>query len=625
MHLHAIACLLAVSLLGAALGQGFACGTGATITPSGDPGALIATSMESEVGVLLGELPSALRDRAAAAILARPASFWEAHARRQVRLTLYRLIYRKLSYPERGQLPLPPEEKWTITLDPAGPRRVLASGHDRVVIKYAYAGTLLSDPASPSRSEPALAKVGGAWDEPYVLPIDPDLLFQRTGYACMNEHEFPPNSVDGENAETFYDHGCTVAPPRCHVTHPQVAEDCKDALDAHVGQVETRIHFTRLAWDAATADKARFSVVTHPEGADLAVRGEGLENHRITYRYFAGDSCALVEGCVGAPGWRRLLQFDASLLNSGGRALDIGDVDYYLTGAGTTLENHNIYEYSPCHRHYHFSHYGDFTFGDAWTQPGQKRAFCLQSTARYANNESSPLENPYGNCTYQGIAAGWGDDYGAGLDCQWLDVTAVDTSHGPVTEPLRFLSNPDQFLCEGTPVLDKDGHPTFERTAFTTAKGEPVDRPRCTFVAGHSANNSAARPVTIPQDGGLTTAPCTRGQLGPLRDCGFTEQKDLGSPVACTPGAKVTLSCSLADPAVPQIVRLCERSAKLSVGVACTFRDALANQIIGTAASVEITCPAARDAEEPGGSVSLYAAPVLPEDPAQPISCVVAP
>lgn len=34
------------------------------------------------------------------------------------------------------------------------------------------------------------------------------------------------------------------------------------------------------------------------------------------------------EGCVSGTGWRRLLQFDASVHNLGAQALGIGDLDY---------------------------------------------------------------------------------------------------------------------------------------------------------------------------------------------------------------------------------------------------------------------------------------------------------
>ncbi len=592
--------------------------------PAADPGALVEVELASQVGVLLDELPAAERDRAATALLAAPEAMWTARAARQVELTLYRLVFRNFYYDGKGQLPLPPREKWRIALDAAGAERTTVGGHDLVAIRYTLTSTLLSDAGSPAEAEPALASVGGFWDEPFVLPIDPELLLQRTGYACMDESEFPPNSVDAENVSTFYDHECEAGENDCHLTEIP-SEGCVEALDAHVGKVETSVRFTRVAWDAAKAEEARVGEVTNPTGADLAVIAGGLENHRVIYRYVPPDSCAIAEGCVGGPGWRRLLQFDASVKNLGAAALDIGDVDYYLEGAGTSLGDHNIYEFSECHQHYHFSHYGDFTYGDG-PQTGQKRAFCLQSTSRYSNNEASPLTNPYGSCAYQGIQAGWGDDYGAGLDCQWIDVTDVDTAGGAVTRPLAFVSNPDQFLCEGTPVLDADGHPTFEPTDFTTKDGKPVDRPVCDFMAGWDANNTGSLEVMLPVDGGLTTAACDRGQLGPLRDCGFQEQKDAGSQITCTPGQPLTLDCTVADPLKPQVLRACERSAVLGTGVACTYRDALANEVVATGTTtITLGCPAARDASEPGGLVALYAAPLLPEDAAQAVACTVVP
>ncbi|MFT3774246.1 MAG: lysyl oxidase family protein [Minicystis sp.] len=609
-----------------ALGSLFAasCSSSAPVQPEKDPGALIKTTMTSQVGVLLDELPADMRDRAATSLLAQPSSYWEARAQSQISLTLYRLVFRQYYYDDKQQLPLPPRQAWKITLDGKGPQRTMIDGHDVVAVGYTYTSTLLSDVDSPAKAEPALAKAGGTWDEPFFLPVDPELIFQRTGYACMDESEFPPNSVDGENVATFYDQDCTVAPPDCHVTKPYPAEDCTYAVKAHIGHVDTKVHFERLAWDATAADAARVEQVTHPEGADLAVIGEGLDNNRLIYRYIPADSCAIAEGCVGGPGWRRLLQFDASVKNLGGKALDIGDVDYFISGAGTTLGDHHIYEFSQCHMHYHFTHYGKFTYGTGSEQTGQKKAFCLQSTSRYANNESSPLTNPYGSCSYQGIEAGWGDDYGAGLDCQWIDVTAVNTAAGPVTQPLKFVSNPDQFLCEGTPVLDAAGHPTFEPTDFKTMMGETVDRPVCDFVKDWNANNTESRDVTVPPTGGFVTAPCTRGQVGPLRDCGFTEQITPGDLIICTPGAAVELDCSIADATVPQVLRVCERSAALGTGVACTYRDALANTIVtGASTKVSLTCPAARDSVETGGLVALYTQPVLDGDKAQKVTCTV--
>ncbi len=87
------------------------------------------------------------------------------------------------------------------------------------------------------------------------------------------------------------------------------------------------------------------------------------------------------------------LQFSSINWNTGKKTLDIGAVDYLLTGEPDgELAKHHIYEYSECHKHYHFMHYGTFTYGDQ--QPASsKRGFCLQSTDRLSNNESTPPES----------------------------------------------------------------------------------------------------------------------------------------------------------------------------------------------------------------------------------------
>jgi hypothetical protein len=359
--------------------------------------------------------------------------------------------------------------------------------------------------------------------------------------------------------------------------------------------------------------------ITNLTGADLQVEEAEFRPHRVVYKYIPPDSCALAERCVGGPGWRRLLQFSTADRNTGGKNLEIGLVDYFIDGGGTPLSDHHIFEYSACHHHYHFTHYGEFSFGgdEATTV---KRGFCLQSTGRFSNNEVSPLHNPYGDCHFQGIAAGWVDQYKIGLDCQWIDVTAVDTSQGPVTRSLRFTSNPDGFLCEGTPVLDAQGNPVFEPTEFRTDAGETVDRPGCNFAAEWSANNTAMYDVTLPPDGeSSVTAPCLTGRLGPLRNCGFATPAD---PMSCAPGSSVSLRCTIAAGAAPQVTRVCEWSAVLGIGIPCTYEASLVTATVGEEGTdVRFACPPARSATEPGGSYAVFTAPVFEEDALAPVSC----
>lgn len=594
----------------------------ATATPAlTGGGALIQATLNSQVGVLLDEIPAPMRGRVAADLLEHSDDFWTELARRQIRLTLYRLTLRTFNYLGKGPLPLPPEELWSIQLDEAGPSRETVDNHDLVLINYSFTSTLLTNAGSPGESEPALATAGGVWEEPFVLPLDPDLLLQRTGNACINEAGFPPNSYDSENAWRFYDHGCTAesgGPGGCHRTQLPTL-DCTQAVSQSTGALETAVRFERLAWDAELADEVRVGEITQPDAPDIKVLGEELSRYRIVYRYFAPDSCALQEFCVGGSGWRRLLQFDATVHNVGAAALHIGPV--------VEDPRYNLFAYNACHNHYHFNNFGEFVLEDAGQ--ASKQAFCVQSTSRFSNNETSPLTHPY-SCRFQGIQAGWVDEYFAGLDCQWIDITELGwsdevTGTAAFTEtvnlPLTFSANSEQFLCEGAPVLDEEGNLLWERVGINPNTGVPMDRPQCDFVEEWDVNNEASVEVTIPPTGTFVTEPCQEEHLGPLRNCGFSEQE---TDLTCTPGSTVQLTCSVGAGADSQVLRVCETSAVLGVAVACTFHQALANQIVGrTATEVSFDCPFARDAEEPGGAFALYTAPVYGQDEPAAVTCTV--
>src|SRR5262249_38679528 len=138
-----------------------------------------------------------------------------------------------------------------------------------------------------------------------------------------------------------------------------------------------------------------------------------------------------------------------------------------------------------------------------------------------------------------------GDSYMAGLECQWVDITGAQSPAA-----LTFTVNPDGYLCEGIPGS------------------------LCQFSANWQANDSASIPLDLPPTGSLVTAPCTRGEIGPLRECGFSEQPN---KLTCNPGERVQL---MIRASTPQIVRICEYSAALGTGVACVYRQSLANVIV---------------------------------------------
>ncbi len=612
-----------------------------SLWPDLPEGALIGVAMDSTVGILLNDIPEAERDSVAADLLSRSDDEWLHLAFRQVQLTTYRLNFRNFVTIGKGQLPLPPRELWQIELT-SEPRREMVGIHDYILIDYQFSSTLLSDADSPAQAEPALAVEGGVWLERFIFPLDPNLLFQRTGNACLNEAGFPPDSYGSENTWVFYDFDCTpdsVGPAGCHRT-VRPALSCQQALANRVGTFETNIRFERLPWDDDLADSVRIGEVTTADYPDLKVFGDDLEDHRLEYIYFPSNACAIQEGCVGGSGWRRVLRFSATIHNVGGQQLHIGPVMAH------DLAN-NVFVYDACHDHYHYEGFGEFYLGTA--DNAAKQAFCIESTSRFSNNEFSPLVHNY-TCTFQGIEAGWVDEYGAGLDCQWLDVTDIIDSSAEaatstrsvqaVTLPLGLHVNADRFLCEGTPTTDEEGNRLWEPTGRFTERGAPINRPACDFFDGWDANNIAERPVTIPPSGSFVTQPCRHGQIGPLRNCGFTElpfpifipdevadeEEEPERPVVgfpCTPGQQVTLSCELPQNAPAQTLRVCETSVGLQVGTACLHQNALANQLFTGAGEVSFTCPLPRDENEPGGGYALYVSPLLGNGATTPISCSV--
>lgn len=592
-----------------------------------DPGALVAVSFDGTVGVLLDELPEAIRDRVAQDVIDKPGDFWVARAREQLRLSSIRLTYRQFFYPDEGrfQLPLPPEPVQRFDLDPQGPTRATIDGHDMVVIGYHFHSYLVTSVDSPGVSDPDLAAVGGVWDEPFVFPVDPTLVFERTGYACMSESSLPAGTIGPENAYLAYDDTCVVEVPTapiCHFTMPGPSESCVEAVTRAVGHLEAAIHYEHVPWDEALAAEHRLGAIEQPDYPDLAVRSDALAVNHISYRYFPEDACELQEECIGAPGWRRILNFDATDENIGGKPVHIGAVNFYLVDEETEASLHGMYEFSACHQHYHFKHYGNFELEGVPNAAGYKTGFCLISTDRLMNNEQSPMNNPYADCAYQGIESGWADRYQAGLPCQWLDITDVGVTGDPVEATLSFHSNPNGFLCEGTLVTDADGKQIWEPTDFKTSDGKPVDRPKCEFFPGSEDNDVGTTPVMVSEKGSIVTSPCQKNQIGPHRNCDLSERDDTPT---CTPGADVTLKCSVADPSKPQVVRICDYSFTLGQGMACSAIDAFATKVVdGQDVEVSFKCPSMRDDIELGGRYSIYAGGVWNADGDSAVTCAPA-
>ncbi len=156
--------------------------------------------------------------------------------------------------------------------------------------------------------------------------------------------------------------------------------------------------------------------------------------------FIAGDSCTLFEGCVEAPGNRRLLRFDTVTPNAGSRDLVMG-----------VPSNHpDLFVWSECHGHYHFDGYAVYELldGEELVARGHKQAFCLLDWNPWAY----PNDDNVYTCSNQGLSSGWQDVYAGTLDCNWIDITDVE----PGDYTLRISINPPRPDTAVAPLIESN-------------------------------------------------------------------------------------------------------------------------------------------------------------------------
>jgi lysyl oxidase len=119
-------------------------------------------------------------------------------------------------------------------------------------------------------------------------------------------------------------------------------------------------------------------------------------------------SCSSVEGGI-APGEHRLLRFTVTTPNVGTADVFVGDpVRHWVANDG-------MFEFAPCHRHFHFRHYATYELVSASSGAvllAAKRGFCMVDVHPWGADEP-PGPWTYRSCgTFgtpgnQGISVGW--------------------------------------------------------------------------------------------------------------------------------------------------------------------------------------------------------------------------
>ncbi len=168
-------------------------------------------------------------------------------------------------------------------------------------------------------------------------------------------------------------------------------------------------------------------------------------------------NCDIVEGCVLGYGTRYVISFSSKVNN-------IGEQDYYI---GNPTDNPEMFNTQNCHGHTHYNAYGDYRLFDMYGNlipAGHKNGFCVMDLCGFGQY----------NCGDMGISAGCYDVYGAGTQCQWIDITDVPDGDYQFVVMINPYHMPDalgrieeNFLNNATQICihiqhDANGVPSYQ-------------------------------------------------------------------------------------------------------------------------------------------------------------------
>lgn len=166
---------------------------------------------------------------------------------------------------------------------------------------------------------------------------------------------------------------------------------------------------------------------------DLEVDGNELETSMYVDNLSVGQTnCYISEGCLAGYGSRRLIRFSTHIRN-------VGDQDYFI-GVPDTAGGQYVFD--ACHGHWHYVGYAEYLMYDAYNQPlqvGFKNGFCVLDLMCDGGGMAKY------SCSNMGITAGCGDIYNASLDCQWIDITDIDTGNYTLVVRVNWDRSPDRL------------------------------------------------------------------------------------------------------------------------------------------------------------------------------------
>lgn len=229
-------------------------------------GALLSVKFNGKIGFNLDESPSCslkqVKDYMKNSVTE---DDWLSRIKMQITATLYRQVFRVFYLYPKLQLSPPPEQSWRNKLT-SEPIDETIQNHLYISRTYSFYSVVIGRADSVYASEPLLDQIGGKYNDTFYVPVDPEHLFQRTGYVCVDEVSLSLDTITSGNAFLYFDQECKVEEfipienrtfdlnqQLCHWTNfPSVT--CMQALEQNVAYTDLIITWKRIKWNEKIAN-----------------------------------------------------------------------------------------------------------------------------------------------------------------------------------------------------------------------------------------------------------------------------------------------------------------------------------------------------------------------------------
>src|SRR5262249_55555005 len=162
-------------------------------------------------------------------------------------------------------------------------------------------------------------------------------------FACKNSHCYPDPCTPDCGGKECGDDGCGATCGTC--TGDKL---CVPATGTCQSFPACNHDLPTCTPDCAATEFCGTDCACHAAGEalpDLVVNADRLSKEIILDpAHIPETSCAIAEGCVGAPGDRKLLRFSVEAVNQGQGTLTVPPADM----------RPDLFTFSACHGHYHF-------------------------------------------------------------------------------------------------------------------------------------------------------------------------------------------------------------------------------------------------------------------------------